>query len=1781
MRKFVLFLLVFGAAFALLWSLSRKSAPPGGQVDEQRDGEPGPEARGPFTEIPASRGGTDDPQRSEKGPIGIRLSGAIDITQTARLPGTTELRPEIVLKSKDVSARTSDVYDMRGVSILVLDPPTGRQRADLKSPLSTVRIAIEDGLPRVSSEEPVRMTDADVTLFEGGPVVPLRVRVPALDWTWKDGRFRSAARVRADGRGLVAEGTGFDAATSESRFELTRDAWIELTLADGRTARLSSGKDGSIVLQRVERADGEFVDLVADEGAALDVRTRLNAAPGTEAVPVSIRARRIHVLGRKVGAGDVYEIASADAHEEVVSKGPIEELRAQTAEFSFGANGRLTHASFDRDVQVERARAAGAALSPTGQNDSFRSGHAEFDFDAAGQLVSATLTGEPTADVHVGRFVAGQRPEFAGETARIAGQGPLVVTRTDGDTLDFAGPARLEIPGRGFLLKASERIVGREDPVTRHGQVSALGSVELEQGVNRLTSDGLVLDWFDSAGLPGLLATTKGVTVVDAQDERGRTSHTVARGGLTTHAVRQDWIVEHAVDVEITTSEPAVAAKARNVRNLDPRTGRFEADGDVRLDTPRGIGRAERMTARGRDDVTLLGSDAAPATFEFEGDAAGSDPRASGPMRGRLRASRIDARPERVVAEGTVSGYLETVEGRLDVAGGLLEIDLEPENAAQPAAPRAFRAHMARSARATIHGDDVDALVTGDDVVVNGVVRPAAPGVKRASLQTTDVRADGSVHVDHRGKGGLVGDGDHFTLDEKGLGRLWADAGRRVSARGKFAGAAMPYAVEADWVEFDREHVEASEVRMRLDESAAEKADVQARDASAKPGDARAEPAVAVAGVASEAVYHPIAAPGATQDPGDGMPARLNEFRARRVRVDRHEVLLTGAAHVDGATRQGEEWLVEAETIRLRGEFQDTRRLRREDVLSVDAEGGFLARLGRRMSARGESMNAVPGRVRIVGAPAQLELLSAEWQSTSIEYDLTNMLLSTDTGTVRARIGSPGASWSIDYESMQPFDQDDDTILVLRNPRVRFASLQMRADWMLFWVDRDQWRKSGLAVVSQAVEGDPLRVTATAPAEQAAPVNPNAPFDVPDLLAEMRNSQLFRVLSEAYVEGNIEFFDQGERTGRAQAVYLDVKDQQGWIQEADVSVDVSLRGFDRKLRAKAKWMRIAPGPVLHAQDAEITSCDYDTPHYVIETSNLRMTPKRNVEDQRVAFDVSARGNSLRFESGFRLPLPPLVYETDAEGKPLVDRFVLGNSAKYGAAVQATLNAELGPIGTAAGKAIANVLRIPDADIRGNWRYNVGILGSRGVLLGMGLDLRAGDSFKMLAEVDGIPDRRSDRGLVRVEEEDRSLLRTWFRTRARYTTRPGEWFDLALSSQSDPGVQSEFFEREYLRYERKDNYLHWRKATEDWYLNASAKVRFDDRRDVEELPSAGVFMGRTPLATWFETPIYYDGRADFAYLRRHDGDARYYRPFEDGLGDRDVRRFDTEHRLEAPFDLGVLQARGTPYVRARGTLWSEGADPDAEPHRLALIAGFDATTTFWKRFESGSIHTITPSIGVHQDLLSEESTGELVRIDQVEDPIEGRFFDFGVRSRWWRPDTIEKIDVDVRASYGSQLPDGQRSGLQPLAVLGELLTYKGDVPIGVTHDGRYDTHSGNTTYSLTSVGFEPWENVGVELGYQRGLSTIGQSRLFESASVAARWRWTTKWEFEFGQSYAIASDTGVGNSFVLRRLGHDFVVELEAAFRSGEGSTLAINFQPAIAWRRSGLGLLDRWLGVYH
>jgi hypothetical protein len=295
----------------------------------------------------------------------------------------------------------------------------------------------------------------------------------------------------------------------------------------------------------------------------------------------------------------------------------------------------------------------------------------------------------------------------------------------------------------------------------------------------------------------------------------------------------------------------------------------------------------------------------------------------------------------------------------------------------------------------------------------------------------------------------------------------------------------------------------------------------------------------------------------------------------------------------------------------------------------------------------------------------------------------------------------------------------------------------------------------------------------------------------------------------------------------------------------------------------------------------------------------------------------------------------------------------------------------------------------------------------------------------------------------------------------------------------------------------------------------------------------------------------------------------------------VLRFDTEHRLEAPFDLGVAGVQATPFVAGRFTAWDQGAEEEDAPSRFAGFAGVELGTTFWRRFGDEFVHQIAPTLSFRSDVVFEENGDTPVQIDRVEDPIEGDIVELGLRTVLWRPNVVEPlkqthVDIEVRAAHAEGTDD---DGLLPLAFIGQALTLVDEIPLGLTHDSRYDTDEDKNIYSRTSFGVEPHPKLGVELGYSAGRD-IAFETLYRAASLGMRYRATPKWELEAAYTLSLLDDEKLDSAFLVRRLGHDFVIELEISDRAGEGVSFGITVQPLVAWRRARLGLLDNWLGTY-
>ena len=508
-----------------------------------------------------------------------------------------------------------------------------------------------------------------------------------------------------------------------------------------------------------------------------------------------------------------------------------------------------------------------------------------------------------------------------------------------------------------------------------------------------------------------------------------------------------------------------------------------------------------------------------------------------------------------------------------------------------------------------------------------------------------------------------------------------------------------------------------------------------------------------------------------------------------------------------------------------------------------------------------------------------------------------------------------------------------------------------------------------------------------------------------------------------------------------------------------------------------------------------------------------------------------------------------------------------------------------PVGSL-GKRLGRFFGFEDSSVSGDWASEVSYLSNRGFLLGTGLELRQREAkgspeeywFNLYAK--GIDDHGEDRGLVRVDQDDRSDLRTWIHGRGRYPFSRTEWIGTQFSTQSDPGVQAEFYEREYQTYEQRENDLYWRRGDGSNLYTARVKGRIDSyRTEVEELPALDLYGGETPIAHLGKVPLLWGRSFEAAYLRRRQGDLEYEDPFydssgqPDGYGDREVLRAATAQRLAAPLRTGVADVVATPWVEAELVAWDEGIDEETAPQRAALLGGLDLATTLYKRMDSGYLHLLSPTLSFKGDMAVEERDGQPVRFDELEDSPKVDEAAAGLRALWSHPGRPHSLDVELRAIQRRDRGDLQDT--DRLALLGAYRSEAFGRPFGLLSDLRVDPDDGETIYGRSTLAVAPTEDWLLELSHRRGRDAEGRG-LFETASFDARWTIDPKWELQLGQDISLLGNGTLRSEFVLRRFGADFLFELEVLHRAGEGgTTVRVNFAPMVLWKRRPLGILER------
>ncbi len=1365
------------------------------------------------------------------------------------------------------------------------------------------------------------------------------------------------------------------------------------------------------------------------------------------------------------------------------------------------------------EVEIERVRAFGALTVSRGE-DRFSGREATITFDADGgsRLV---IDADAVATVSVQGPAGQRRPlTFRGAEGMVLRDGP------QGLFLRMAGPfsvtdatgAQLDVAGvgEGRIDAARTELVMRLEGGTRFRS----GETELAMGSAVLRHQAGDLQLLQLEGTLGVEARAR------------------AADGDLIELTAEAW------SLELRGDQPRVLwADAVSVRSLEG-TGRTLAAGrleDFRWDVrsflalrgvqwvlPEGSGRGERLVARG-DGLEVVGRAEERASLRYAATDSGASV--------ELEAVRIDATRTTVEAWGDVRVDASGPEGVSGMLAEHVRIDQRRSEAGagsgaiEVLAERVREGVLQREGRSlALEAELLEATLAGDDLA-------AGP-----------FRASGSVRALASEQTALRLEADALERDEAGIARAVALPGRRIRAEGLLPGGSQePFRLEADSLELGPERLVAGKVRVEL----------------------------GVALVPLGAAARPVAAP------------RPSVLMAESLTITPQETVFAGAVLAETFDLDGVPVQLEAAWRRLAHDaLRALESASAEAVSALEAEGAVRVRYGEGATIQASALRMDRKRAQLTGTPLVLTSMGYELQTDLLELDLTDYLLEVGLGRI-----TRGPGWELRFAGVLPHRMGGDLMQSMHGITLESGEQTARANHGAFWLHPGRWRRSA----HEALWGRPLDLELPLEA---------GPGPAPDLFEtglvnnsfqRLARGQLAQYLRAAHFQGAIEVDRQGERSARAEEVYLDVEHRRGWLSGAELAFQIPVRGKEERIRAFAARLDSLPSGGLVAAEAALTTCSFEEPHFVVQSKDLRLEPR---EDGRWRFGV--RGNRLVFPLGISLPLPGIGdvvldqeggfegIEDDEGQVRTIQNIFLSSTARFGTALGTEGTTDVGSVGLG----LAEALGFDEEEVRGRWRYEGAWLGSRGPLLGLGLQLRerrpeAGTEDAWLdLWLRGIPDGGEDRGLIRVPENERDGLRSWINVRGRYPFDDQQWIDLAWTRQSDPGVQAEFFESEYLAYEQRDSYLHWRKARGDEYFQANLSIQSDPwRATLVEQPSLGYANGSSALAEFLGFPLLYAASADAARLRRGgSGDLSLleqpwldFDGVADAFGEAEVTRVDTWQELAAPVPLGESGATLVPSLGLRASAWDRSRGDAGAIQRAGAEAGLELGGS-WSRLGSGTVTLLSPYARVTRSLWTEEDAGEVVRFDQVEDPLGGDRVDAGLRMRWRRPSRQDQFDLELGVGQHTdralEAPDQES-----WRALARLQTTVSGIPTGLLLDGRYALDGGPTAYSSTTYAIRPTRALELQVGHSRADDALGTAALYEAITYRGRITLNPKWEVDLLSQQNLLGEGALRSEAVLRRLGHDFVFELSVDHRAGEGSGISINFAPLIGWRRPRVSIL--------
>ncbi len=576
---------------------------------------------------------------------------------------------------------------------------------------------------------------------------------------------------------------------------------------------------------------------------------------------------------------------------------------------------------------------------------------------------------------------------------------------------------------------------------------------------------------------------------------------------------------------------------------------------------------------------------------------------------------------------------------------------------------------------------------------------------------------------------------------------------------------------------------------------------------------------------------------------------------------------------------------------------------------------------------------------------------------------------------------------------------------------------------------------------------------------------------------------------------------------------------------------------------------------LSVREVSVSTCGFAQPHYQFRGDRMRIL-RQDESTLMMVQDVQL----LAGKGEHKLLWVPFVGMDLSRRSFLLTDYAIGSSDKFGGFIQTTWN----PLD----------LTTPPPWIE-EWTVNLDFYGSRGPAVGTQLLYDFGSDVvpRHKGRVRGYyvhdSEDKDDTGLP-VPQENRGRLHVEHRSQITPDWRvDGEFYYL-----SDAGFLNEFFEADFEEEKTPESYLLARYLRDSTYLALLYKAQVNDFiTQLEQTPTATLAVVGMPLG-----PLVYENEVVAGVYDLEFSDQITPSPADPP----DLFRFHTDHKLSLPFMMGIF--RVDPFVRALATWATESVQSGA------FVSDAEG------RFGGGGGVTVSTTLARSYGLVSE--TLNLNRLRHIVIPYAGvEALALGGDSMdFIQMDSRDAIDSGVRAVLGlrqrlktKRLRDGELRSVDWAMLDTELVVRSSDsvmpmldedflrIDFEMALTDNISIHSRDNRISLEDMpdvanfGFEvdllPEWFFALDYDYISDVSSTVTAEVVRALSD--RYQLVVLEQYEF-DSLGTGDDANIESSVIIRRLLHEWVLDLGLHFEAGNDDNVSVVF----GFGPAGWGVFD-------